>query len=164
MHDNAAARRDLLARMRDTLTAMRLLKNHQRPAHLAVPGGTFGVLATIPDIEPGTGCHGKDLATACALDPSTVSRAVAALVRAGLVRRAADPADGRASVVALTERGQEVLDGVTGWYDDLLAEALSGWTSEELAAFSAMLRRFSRDLIAREALMNNFDPTLEAAR
>jgi DNA-binding MarR family transcriptional regulator len=166
MSDDAgpAARRELLARLRDTLKAMRLFKNQQPPRHLAVPGGTFGVLATIDDIEPSTGCHVKDLAAACALDPSTISRAVAALVRGGLVQRAADPADGRASVLALTPRGHETLDGVTGWYDDLLAGALSGWSSAELAAFGAMLQRFSHDLITRHTLMNNFDPTLEAAR
>jgi DNA-binding MarR family transcriptional regulator len=164
MTDDAgpAARRELLARLRDTLKAMRVFKNRQPPQHLNAPGGTFGVLATIDDLRPGTGCHVKDLATACALDPSTVSRAVAALVRAGLVQRTADPVDGRASVLALTGRGHEVIDGATGWYDELLAEALHGWSGEELAAFGAMLQRFSRDLIAHS--MHNFDPTLEAAR
>jgi DNA-binding MarR family transcriptional regulator len=142
-------RRELLARMRDVLKAMRLFKNQQPPRQMAVPTGTLGLLASIDDLTPVTGCHVKDLALANALDPSTVSRAVAALVRAGLVGRTADPIDGRASVLALTQQGRQALTDVTGWYDDVLAEALSDWTEPEVAAFSAMLQRFCNDLITR---------------
>jgi len=156
----AAARRELLARMRDVLKAVRLFKNHQPPRHTAVLSGNLGVLATIEDIGSTTGCHSKDLAAQCALDPSTISRAVAALVRTGLVRRAADQNDGRASVLALTPQGREVLADVTGWYDERLADALRDWTVHDLNALASMLQRFSDDLVAR------FDPnqTLEAAR
>src|SRR4051794_33188064 len=37
-------------------------------------------------------------------DPSTVSRQVAALVKDGLLERHADPEDGRAALIALTEQ------------------------------------------------------------
>ena len=155
-----AARHELLARIRDVLKAVRLFKNQQPTPHTAVLSGTLGVLATIEDIGSATGCHSKDLAAQCALDPSTISRAVAGLVRTGLVRRAADQNDGRASVLALTPQGREVLADVTGWYDERLADALSDWTVHDLNALAAMLQRFSDDLVAR------FDPnqTLEAAR
>ena len=43
--------------------------------------------------------------TAC-VDPSTVSRQVAQLVKAGLVERQSDPEDGRASLLVATERGR----------------------------------------------------------
>jgi DNA-binding MarR family transcriptional regulator len=153
-----AARRELLARVRDVLKAIRLFKNP--PRHTAVLSGSLGVLATIDDIGSAAGCHSKDLAAQCALDPSTISRAVAALVRSGLVRRAADPDDGRASVLALTSQGRAVLADVTGWYDERLADALHDWTVTDLNALAAMLQRFSDDLVA------HFDPnqTLEAAR
>ena len=39
-------------------------------------------------------------------DPSTVSRQVASLVKAGLVERQADPDDGRASILVPTELGR----------------------------------------------------------
>ena len=42
-------------------------------------------------------------------DPSTVSRQVAALVKDGLLERRADPADGRASLLVLTEKADAVL-------------------------------------------------------
>lgn len=150
-----AARHELLARVRDVLKAVRLLKNHTPPQQ-TVPSGTGSVLASIEHITPDAGCHLKDLAAYCALDPSTVSRAVAALVRDGLVARAADPADGRASTLAVTPHGREVLAEVRGWYDEQLAEALEDWSPEDMAALSALLQRFCDDLV------NRFQPALEA--
>src|ERR1700760_1526656 len=41
-------------------------------------------------------------------DPSTVSRQVATLVKDGFVERRADPQDGRASLLVVTERGEQV--------------------------------------------------------
>jgi DNA-binding MarR family transcriptional regulator len=149
MPDDGGARHELLTRVREVLKAVRLLKN-QAPHHQTVPSGTLGVLASIDGISPGSaGCHVKDLAAFCALDPSTVSRAVGALVREGLVRRTADPSDGRASTLALTPHGHEVLSDVSGWYDEQLAAALRDWSPEDMATLSALLRRFCADLMNR---------------
>ncbi len=49
----------------------------------------------------------SDLAEKVQADPSTVSRQVAALVRDGYVERRADPMDGRASLLVITERGRQ---------------------------------------------------------
>ena len=46
------------------------------------------------------------LAEAACVDPSTVSRQVAQLVKAGLVERQSDPEDGRASLLVATEQGR----------------------------------------------------------
>jgi len=145
----ATARHDLLGGVRDVLKSVRIFKSHQPPQHTVVPSGTFGILAAIHDIAPATGCHSKDLAARCALDPSTISRAVAALVRAGLVVRVADPDDGRASVLLPTPDGRAALDDITGWYADRLTEALRDWTEDDPTALSTLLRRFSADLLAR---------------
>jgi DNA-binding MarR family transcriptional regulator len=147
--DGAAARHRLLDRVRDVLKAVRLVKGRQPPGPTVIPSGTVGVLATIDKIESGVGCHGKDLAAECALDPSTISRAVGALVRSGLVVRTADPADGRASVLAMTPQGRQALDDIVGWYNDLLAEALGAWSVRDLTRLTDLLQRFSDDLIAR---------------
>lgn len=47
----------------------------------------------------------SDLAEQVCADPSTVSRQVASLVKAGLIERRADPADGRASILVPTDLG-----------------------------------------------------------
>src|SRR5687767_2537569 len=111
-HDaGTAARHELLTNVRDLLKAVRLVKSALPARHETVPTGALGVLATINAFggEPVGGCHLKDLAVRCALDPSTVSRAVAALVRSRLVARTADPRDGRASVLTVTPDGRHAL-------------------------------------------------------
>jgi DNA-binding MarR family transcriptional regulator len=129
--------------LRGLLRAIRVVKRHHPPNLAAVPSGMTGILAAIGE----DGGHVKDLAARCALDPSTVSRAVSALVKHGLVKRMADPADGRASVLGPTEAGRAALRDTEDWYDELLAAALSGWTREELDAFASMLRRFTEDVL-----------------
>jgi DNA-binding MarR family transcriptional regulator len=148
--DAAYARRELRERLRDLLKAVRVFKNHLPPSQSAIPAGMVGVLATIDAIAPeatGHGCHVKDLAAHNALDPSTVSRAVGALVRLGLVQRTADPADGRASFLALTGSGREALAETHEWYDDLLTGALRDWSPQELTTFAGMLHRFADDVL-----------------
>ena len=134
----------LLEQLRALLTAVRVFKARSSLQTAAVPPGALGVLARI---ATGRGTHVKSLAAECALDPSTVSRAVAALVRAGLVERMADPADGRASVLEATDRGRTVLDEITSTHHQQLAHALRDWTPEELAALATMLHRFTDDLM-----------------
>jgi DNA-binding MarR family transcriptional regulator len=141
------AHRDLLTEVRELLKAVRLMKQELAPRNAAVPPGALGVLAAV---AAGPGWHAKDLAAECALDPSTVSRAVAALVRAGLVVRAPDPDDGRASVLAATESGRRALDEVLTSHDHRLADALRDWTPDELRTFTALLRRFTGDLMTTD--------------
>jgi DNA-binding MarR family transcriptional regulator len=146
---------ELRERLHQVLQAVRLLKAQPTP----VPPGLVSVLGAIEHIGGDrAACHLKDLAAHNALDPSTVSRAVTALVQHGLVRRTADPADGRASILRLTESGRVALSDTHRRYDAVLAEALAGWSPQDLATFCALLRRFADDL------MTCPNPTLEAAR
>ena len=148
-------RPELLAGVRDLLKAVRVFKSELPVQPESVPAGAVGVLATIDTLD---GCHLKNLAARCALDPSTVSRAVAELVRSGLVARSADPADGRASVLTVTSGGRQTLDDYHRLTDERLADALSAWTPEDIATFSALLRLFATDLMTRT------DRNLEVAR
>lgn len=77
------------------------------------------------------------------LDPSTTSRHVADLVRDGLVERRPDPDDGRASLLALTPAGDDVLVRMREQRVEAAARALADWTVEEIAAFGADLERFT---------------------
>ncbi len=60
---------------------------------------------------------------------------------------------GWASVLTLTAAGRRTLTDVTTRAGDRLE-----WTPEEIAAFTALMRRFSADLMSR------YDQPLEAAR
>jgi DNA-binding MarR family transcriptional regulator len=162
-----AVRRALFDKLHDVLKVVRVLKSHRPAHHDLIPTGMVGVLAVIDGLSHrGTstdGCHGKDLALHSALDPSTVSRTVTALVHLGLVRRTADPMDGRANVLSLTPSGRRALAETHRWYDDVLAGALHDWSPEELTAFTASLHRFTEDVLSHLDTSPS-SKTLEAAR
>ena len=86
------------------------------------------------------------LAEMLGVDAPTVTRKVQQLEREGLVTRQADEADRRATRIALTSAGRQVLESVLGarraWFDRLL----EGWDERDLAAFASMLDRFTLTL------------------
>lgn len=83
-----------------------------------------------------------DLATTCHVDASTVSRQAAELVREGLLRRESDPEDGRASLLALTPRGEEQVAQLIQRRREFFSDVVSDWTTAEVDAFLAQLTRF----------------------
>jgi DNA-binding MarR family transcriptional regulator len=60
-------------------------------------------------------------------DPSTVSRQVAQLVRAGLLERRADPQDGRACLLAATDEGRQLFDHMRAKRNVHLDQMLASW-------------------------------------
>lgn len=78
-------------------------------------------------------------------DPSTVSRQVAALVKDGLLERRADPDDGRASLLVLTDAATEVLSAHDRRRLEYFADMLSDWSGEDLQRFAALLARFAEN-------------------
>ena len=85
------------------------------------------------------------------LDVSTVSRQVPALERAGWLVREPDPCDRRATLLRLSERGQQALAARRRAYADVLAGALPGWGQEELRDLAASLSRLNADLAAHRS-------------
>ncbi|HWS36509.1 MAG TPA: MarR family winged helix-turn-helix transcriptional regulator [Actinoplanes sp.] len=127
--------------LHDLMKVVRRLKQHRAAEHPVIPSGMLGVLAEIDRLP--TGCLARDLATRSGLDASTVSRAVSALVKEGLVRRRADEHDGRATRLLVTEAGQEALRDSMDWYGRVIAESLGSWSPAEIEAFSRSLERFT---------------------
>ncbi|WP_433287919.1 MarR family winged helix-turn-helix transcriptional regulator [Micromonospora sp. CA-244673] len=154
-----ATSRELVARLQDLLTGVRVLKQRRADDRPAVPPGLVGLLRHI-DRDGATGCHARDLAERSRLDPSTVSRAVAALVADGLVDRRTDPQDRRASHLTLTPAGRAAMTEAYDWYGGVLSRALADWTPGDVAALSAALGRLTRDL---EVALTRHD-NLEDAR
>ncbi|CAI7976711.1 MULTISPECIES: MarR family winged helix-turn-helix transcriptional regulator [Parafrankia] len=90
------------------------------------------------------------LATSVQSDPSTVSRQIAALVRTGYVERRADPDDGRAVVLYVTEAGEQVYRDHLQVRNERYQGMLARWSSEDLVTFATMLRRFGDDMEAHQ--------------
>lgn len=145
------ATRELATRLQELLVGVRLLKQRRAHHRPAVPPGLVGLLRQID------GCQARELAERSRLDPSTVSRAVATLVADGLVERTADPDDRRASRLTLTDAGRTALTDTQDWYGRVLAGALTDWTPDEVAALSAALGRFTRDLEVALAHHDNLE-------
>ena len=86
------------------------------------------------------------IAHAVGTDPSTVSRQVAALVAAGLVERRADPDDGRAQMLAVTDAGVRSCENGRRKRVELLAAVLSGWPDEARQELAELIGRFADDV------------------
>ena len=89
-----------------------------------------------------------DLAAALGLDPSSVSRQVAAVERSGWVAKEPDPDDRRASRLLLTPAGQDVVRRLRSARAEILARRTPGWTDAEVDALAAHLHRLNDDLEA----------------
>lgn len=97
-----------------------------------------------------SGCElrATDLAELLDIDLPWVTRKVQQLERAGLVSRSVDDEDRRASRLALTSRGHEVLDRLLLARRAQLSEILEDWNDRALATFAELLRRFADDIAA----------------
>jgi DNA-binding MarR family transcriptional regulator len=84
-----------------------------------------------------------DLAEIKQADPSTVSRQAAQLVKAGLARREADPVDGRASRLAVTDAGLTACAKLHDAREGLVADVLRDWPAERLDAFIDLFTQFN---------------------
>lgn len=86
------------------------------------------------------------LAAAAGMDLGAVSRQVRHLEDAGLVTRAADPADGRVTLVDLTDAGGTVAERLHAISARHLEQALAGWSPAERRALGRSLQRLVDDL------------------
>jgi DNA-binding MarR family transcriptional regulator len=134
----------------------RELTRHARLLHVLkssmaclVPEGldaaAFGLLITL--VNGGPRRQGE-LAGACMLDPSTVSRHVGQLARAGYVERRPAPGDGRAVNLIATDEGEQVAREIAQVRLKVISAALSGWAADDVARLVVLLRRLNDDLDA----------------
>ncbi|GII21404.1 MarR family transcriptional regulator [Planosporangium mesophilum] len=114
-------------------------------AHLDAPGpslerAAYGVLARIAGGGPQ---RLSTLASGLCVDPSTVSRQVAALEAAALVRRTQDPTDRRASLIEATATGMDVFVAHRNTWLGALKGLLADWTSAERREFARLFARLT---------------------
>ena len=86
------------------------------------------------------------LAQQAGVDISVASRQLAALERSGYVFRRADPHDGRASLLSLTEAGAGALAAARSLRADWALGALAGWDEPDARLLSDLLDRLVVDL------------------
>jgi DNA-binding MarR family transcriptional regulator len=81
----------------------------------------------------------SDLADREGLNPTMVSRVVAALERSGWVERTPDPGDGRAVVAGITAEGRRRYEQLQAERSALVQEYLDGLDAEDAARLAAAL-------------------------
>lgn len=86
------------------------------------------------------------LATVFRLDPSTITRQVQSLERAGLAERRIDPHDRRVSLLSLTESGLHAVQATRQHRRGQLDELLSDWPEDDVETFAVLLERFNERL------------------
>ena len=126
-----------------------LLRRVQR-IHISTSSGemdldrsAYGIMTRIADEGPQ---RLGAFATAFGLDPSTITRQVQALEKAGLAFRTADPADRRASILDLTSEGKDVLEHTRSARRQKLEETLTDWSDQEREDFSRLLTKFNESM------------------
>jgi DNA-binding MarR family transcriptional regulator len=120
---------DLAVRLRLAVTRTARRLRQEAPAGLTPSQGA--ALATIERHGPLTP---SELAQRERVQRPTIARMLAGLEERGLVQRAADPADGRSSLISLAPAGRELLDDVRTRKDAYLASRLRELDPEERAA------------------------------
>lgn len=83
------------------------------------------------------------LATAFGLDPSTITRQVQSLERAGLAERSSHPRDRRVSMLSLTETGMRAVQATRQHRRGRFRELLAGWSEDDLDAFAVLLEQYN---------------------
>lgn len=90
-----------------------------------------------------------DLAIGQRVAQPTMTGLVIRLEQDGMVTRKSDPSDRRVSLVALTERGKQEVDGYRSRAIEALAGSIGAFSAEEqqvLAAATPLLQRLCEDL------------------
>ncbi|PTR30353.1 DNA-binding MarR family transcriptional regulator [Rhodococcus sp. OK519] len=90
----------------------------------------LGALLSLVGASEGSRCNA--LADRMRITPSTLSRHIAHAEELGYLARVPDPADRRATLPALTDTGNAVLEAYRSRQREWLLASISDWTDEEV--------------------------------
>jgi DNA-binding MarR family transcriptional regulator len=108
--------------------------------HPDLEPAVYGLMGVVYDAGP---MRGSELVDRLGLDKSTISRQVAQLVELGMAERLADPEDGRARVVSLTDRGADQIQRLREERNRRLHERFADWSGQELDELAGWLGRLN---------------------
>ncbi|MEY9930073.1 DNA-binding MarR family transcriptional regulator [Catenulispora sp. GP43] len=136
----------------------RIMRSRREPE-----GGQIAALSMLAKCGP---IRSSDLAKELFLDQSTVSRHVAHLETDGLVEKVADPNDGRATQLHLTDLGQKHIHDFWHKRIEAMREGFEHWDPEDLRTLGRLMNRYVEDfaaIVAKNTDSKN-GPTTEDGR
>ena len=105
---------------------------------------TLRVLRAVEECQRiGGGASIRDVAEFMAVEHSTASRTVAAVVAAGLLTKTSAPDDQRRCALVLTDIGRKALATVTDRRRDLVAETIADWPDTDVDTLVVLLDRLT---------------------
>ncbi|WP_081709845.1 MarR family winged helix-turn-helix transcriptional regulator [Arthrobacter sp. 35W] len=117
-------------------------QNLARKVHPELEPAAYGLLMVL--VRNGA-MRLTDLAACIGVGKPSVSRQIAFLEQIGLVRKEADPSDGRAQSILLTEQGQARLRSVHQARKTALHARLADWSTAELEQFASLIAKLNQD-------------------
>jgi len=115
----------------------------RRIGQLGVSTGQFPVLLMLWEQD---GVTQASLVEKLAVEQPTMAGTLKRMERAGLIRRVADPNDGRQSHIHLTRKGRALENGLVASAKNTNAAALAGLTAAESTQFVKLARRMIENL------------------
>lgn len=143
--------------MNDTLAGlerelMLIGRHHLSPVHTRSPGAldrsAYVVLSRLEADRPLTA---REISEALALEISTVTRQVGAMLRAGLVERIPDPDGGLARKLRPTRAGLRRLAADREAYRAGLGKVVQEWTEDDRCRLEVLLRRLNEGIESLQA-------------
>ena len=121
----------------------RVIGARSRAVHADLQPSSYLLLAYLAETGP---MRSSAIAERFDIDKGAVSRQVQHLVDLGLVERAPDPDDGRASLISATDDAVRRLVDVAEHRRKVLDERLGGWSDDDLREFVGFLGRYNATL------------------
>ena len=90
----------------------------------------------------------KEIADACMLDVTTMSRTLDKLQKQGLIIRERDPGCRRSCRISLTEEGREKAKAVRSGFAEIEQMICSGFREEEIGQLAGQLLRIKENLLS----------------
>jgi len=129
----------------ELVTLSRRLRGLQRTlaeeAHPDLEPAQFSLLSHVERLAP---VRMADLVAALEVDKGPVSRACAKLEEQGLLKRTADKADARATLLTLTASGKRKLGQAKKKRSKALAELLKDWSPAQVKSFAGQVEKFNK--------------------
>ena len=105
-------------------------------------GLTYGQMPVLVALSTGNALSQKELARLARIEQPSMAQLLSRMERDGLVTRAPDPADGRASLISLTARAKSKLPLARAALEDTNDQALAGFGGQEVEILRTLLGRF----------------------
>jgi len=125
----------------------RVIGERARAVHPELQPATYLMLSYVGEHGP---LRASEMCAVFDIDKGAISRQVQHLLDLGLVDRTPDPADGRATLITVSEEGARRMADVADHRRKWLDERLGDWTAEDLRRVAGTLGRDNATLRGTE--------------